>query len=214
MMRHAWILSIVSGFLMASGCGGSEDDGGTEDGGTDADVDGDSDMDADTDADGDTDTDTGIDAGECNGMIGEEVPNEGAGHCGEETPCDGLTWENNPPASGMHCPSWEQTEGEHTDPVPRCNYVHNLEHSWIVLLYNCETPCDADLEIMREAMANAPDGAQILLTPDPDLDSKFAAVAWDWVWEGETVDLETLTCFIEWHWGCGTEFESKDCRIP
>lgn len=180
-------------------------------------ADGDIDGDADTDGDSDSDSDTNFDAGPCNGHVGEYVPSEGAGHCRYDagpdsgfTACDEVTWQNDPPTSGMHCPDWEHDWGEHAEVVNRCNWVHNLEHGWIVLLYNCgDVPCDAELDIMRQIIAEAPresDGtSRILMTADPLLDTRFAAAAWTWLWEGDSVDLETLRCFVQWHYGNGRE---------
>jgi hypothetical protein len=179
--------------------------------------DGDVDADVDGDVDSDSDSDTNFDAGPCNGHIGDYYPSEGAGHCRYDagpdsgyTSCDDVSWKNDPPSSGMHCPDWETTWGEHSEVVDRCNWVHNLEHGWIVLLHNCgDVPCDADLDIMRQILAEAPrepDGdSRMLMTPDPLLQTKFAAVAWTWAWEGDAVDLETLRCFVQWHYGNGRE---------
>jgi len=163
---------------------------------------------------GDAGVDAGLDAGECNGRIGDPVLHESARHCvpdggPDAGGCAYASWDNNPPASGIHCPIAERDCGEHLDVVDRCNWVHNLEHGWVVLLYNCPVACDAELAMLRQVIDEGPlqrtGGTRILLTEDPLLDSRFAAVAWDWVWEGDAVDLETLRCFVTWHYGDGPE---------
>jgi hypothetical protein len=46
---------------------------------------------------------------------------------------------------------------------------------------------------------------KILVTADPLLPTRFAAVAWDWVWEGNTLDVPTVQCFINARYGNGPE---------
>lgn len=212
-----------------SGTGTGTGTGTDSDSETDADTDTDtatatdSDTDTDTatatatDSDSDTETDsestTDFDAGACNGKIGDPVPHELSYHCelegGPDGGCAYVSWDNNPPASGVHCPFWEPDCGEHDDVVPRCNWVHNLEHGWVILLWNCPGGCDAELEPFRQMLDDAPVqggfGSRILMTEDPELDSRFAVVAWDWVWEGDELDLEILHCFVTWHYGGGPE---------
>ncbi len=180
----------------------------------DADVDTDADTDTDVDTDADTDSDTGFDAGPCNGLIGGRIEHQGARHCdtdgGPDGGCAYIEWNNNPPASGPHCPRWEYEDGEHVTQIDRCNWVHNLEHGWVVLLHNCgAVPCDSDLELMRQVIREGPREAggstRMLMTPDALLDSRLAAVGWDWVWEGESATLEGLRCFVQWHYGNGPE---------
>jgi hypothetical protein len=204
----------------------SDSDGDTDTGsgtGTGTETESRSDTASDTSSGTGTPTDTGIadggadaglDAGECNGRIGDPVPHEDSRHCvpdggPDAGGCAYASWDNNPPASGVHCPLAERDCGEHLDVVDRCNWVHNLEHGWIVLLYNCPKACDADLATLRRVIEEGPvqrtGGTKILLTEDPLLDSRFAAVAWDWVWEGDALDLETLRCFVTWHYGGGPE---------
>ena len=184
---------------------------------TDTETDTSSSTDTDTSTSTDTDAgdaDAGPDAGACNGKIGDPVPDEGAGHCrydaGPDGGCEYVSWDNNPPASGMHCPFFEPVCGEHDDIVSRCEWVHNLEHGWVVLIWNCPGgSCDAELDVFRQMIDDAPveptTKSRILMTEDPELDSRFAAVAWDWVWEGDVLDLDLLRCFVLWHYGDGRE---------
>src|SRR5438105_14857462 len=80
---------------------------------------------------------------------------EGAFACGpgvDQRPIEGqmhinppatISYRDNPPASGNHYPvpaPW----GVST--VQREQWVHNLEHGGIVLVYNCPAGCDADVQ--------------------------------------------------------------------
>jgi hypothetical protein len=136
------------------------------------------------------------DVASCTEIVGLGFPCEGQGH--SEDAAD-LVWLNNPPHSGVHLPRWERERGEHTEPIPRGNWIHNLEHGWVVLLYNCPEGCDAELQVLRDVVAQRPD-TRLLLTPDPDLDApRFAAVSWTWVYETDAPNLETLLCFADQH---------------
>jgi hypothetical protein len=66
------------------------------------------------------------------------VPDEGRYHVPSCTP---VPYVHNPPACGPHWPS-PAAWGWHQNIVPREEYVHNLEHGGIVLLYNCPWPDD------------------------------------------------------------------------
>jgi hypothetical protein len=141
-------------------------------------------------------TEEALDVPDCAQTVGESFPCEG--HCHVEDAADAV-WHNDPPHSGSHLPVWEQEWGEHTEAIARANWVHNLEHGWIVLLYDCETACDAELDVLRQVLAERPD-TPLLLTPDPLLDPpRFAAVAWTWVYETDAPDLATLLCFVDQH---------------
>lgn len=132
----------------------------------------------------------------CSETVGIGYPCEGQSHVEEP---DELVWDTNPPQSGPHLGQWERTRGEHTEVVPRGNWIHNLEHGWVVLLHDCPAACDAELQVLRDVVAQRPD-ARLLLTPDPDLDPpRFAAVSWTWVYETDAPDLATLLCFVDQH---------------
>jgi hypothetical protein len=46
---------------------------------------------------------------------------------------------------------------------------------------------------------------RILLTADPLLPKRFAAVAWDWVWMADTLDVAAVKCFVAARYGRGPE---------
>lgn len=137
-----------------------------------------------------------LDVAGCGEAVGTAFACEGQCHIDDAA---GLTWQNDPPHSGDHLPVWENEVGEHTDPIARANWVHNLEHGFVVLLYNCPTGCDAELAVLREVLTERPD-KPIVLTADPELGApRFAAVSWTWVYETDAPDLATLLCFVDQH---------------
>lgn len=137
----------------------------------------------------------------CDAPVGTPFCSEGQDHVPQDTE---VAWVSNPPHSGPHYPTW-LTWTEYPEPAPRGNWVHNLEHGGVVLLYHCENGCDAEVEVLREVMTARPD-LRIILTPDPELEGeRFAAVSWTWVYRFDTPDPDTLLCFVDQHEGHAPE---------
>lgn len=132
----------------------------------------------------------------CPTIIGEGSCSEGGGHVDIGTE---IEWMHEPPHSGPHFPTWSSA-GEKDEPVERGFWVHNLEHGWIVIVYNCPEGCDTELDLLREVLDARPDH-DILLTPDPLLEgSRFAALSWTWVYAFEAPVVESLLCFVDQHY--------------
>src|SRR5262245_4814139 len=87
------------------------------------------------------------------------------------------TASTNPPSSGPHCGEW-RPPGVYPQAVPRCNWIHDLEHGYIMLLYNCPGGCPDVVQQLTALVPRIrdPDCAQrrVILTPDPELDVKVA----------------------------------------
>jgi hypothetical protein len=134
---------------------------------------------------------------ECAEIIGEGFCSEGGVHVDIGSTID---WGHEPPHSGDHYGVWETVPGEHATVVERGYWVHNLEHGWIVLAYNCPEGCDAELEQLRAVLAARPD-LDILMTEDPLLEgSKFAAISWTWVHAFDEPVMAELLCFVDQHY--------------
>lgn len=131
----------------------------------------------------------------CPDVVGSPLCSEGAEHVAQDSVID---WLHDPPASGTHYPTWE-TWGEHSEVVPRGNWVHNLEHGGIVLLHRCPDGCP-ELDTLRMVIAMRPD-LRILMTLDPLLpgDDRFAALSWTWSLRFDSPDLAQLLCFADQH---------------
>jgi hypothetical protein len=184
-----------------SGDGDGDGDPGDGDGES-GDGDGDGDGDGEPgDGDGDSDDPPcgpydSTEVMDCFGLVGVGFCSEGGGHVDIGTE---IEWMHEPPHSGKHFPVWSSW-GEKLMPVQRGFWVHNLEHGGIVLLYNCPNGCDAELDVLREVFDARPDHS-MLLTPDPLLGgSRFAAVAWTWVYAFDEPMLEQLLCFVDQHY--------------
>jgi len=89
----------------------------------------------------------------------------------------------NPPLGGDHCPVWLNC-GVYDSAQPKCNWIHNLEHANIVMLYNCDG-CDALVQSLKDYQTANPDS---VVTPDPDLPNKVAIAVWGFGWIGDAFD--------------------------
>jgi hypothetical protein len=113
------------------------------------------------------------------------VHNEGADHVPTGTP---VGYDAGPPASGPHWPNPAEPGFYDVDQaVAAEQWVHNLEHGYIVILYDCGGSCPAELlDDLRELASTAPASevfgfAKLVITPYPNLPppALITAVAWD-----------------------------------
>ncbi len=73
--------------------------------------------------------------------------------------------------------------------------------------------CPGDIIQLQQIMAAQPQDnwydllfeTRILITADPKLKTRFAAVAWDWVWAADQLDVAAVKCFIAARYGRGPE---------
>jgi hypothetical protein len=128
-------------------------------------------------------------------MTERAVANEGWMHVAEGS---AIGYAANPPASGPHYPVWLRYE-PYTNPVARGYWVHNLEHGAIVLLHRPDAPAGVVATLNETWRALPNDGAcghsRALLAPDPQLPTAVAAVAANFVLEGECVDPQAILQF-------------------
>jgi len=141
----------------------------------------------------------------CPELLGEVFCSEGRGHVNVGDP---VSFDHNPPHSGVHWIQWGNW-GEYTldDPLPRGNWVHNMEHGGVVFSYRCPEGCDAELEVLRATMASFAGGNErIILTPDDELEgSRFAATSWTWAYSFDSPVQAELECFVMQHFNNAPE---------
>jgi hypothetical protein len=140
------------------------------------------------DAGGDVNVPTLNDAGAC-GVTTARVSPDPAIHVDQGSM---LTFASNPPCGGNHYPFWA-TWGVHSEPIPRGNWIHNLEHGGVVFLYRCANRAACpDIAAKLEALvatlpADPVCGSQVppiknraIVTPDPELPAgvQVAVAAW------------------------------------
>lgn len=151
-----------------------------------------------------------VDAGPC-GVTTAQVPVTSALHVEQGS---ALTHASNPPAGGDHYPFWTSW-GVHDTPVPRGNWIHNLEHGGVALLYRCPDRASCpELAAKIEALAASlpqdpvceaefpPIRNRVVVTPDPELPEgvEVAAAAWGYTLVARCFDESALrTFYLERH---------------
>jgi hypothetical protein len=113
-------------------------------------------------------------------LAGRLVSNmAGWGHVPEGTV---IEYTNNPPASGPHYGQWVRS-GVYEVAIDRRNWMHNVEHGWLVLLHRPDAPADVVdalhaiyVEAFEDAACPMGPVRRIIVTPDPLLDTPVAAV--------------------------------------
>lgn len=139
-----------------------------------------------------------------------------------------LTFASNPPCGGNHYPFWA-TWGVHETPIPRGNWIHNLEHGGVVFLYRCASRAACpELAAKLEALAKTfpqdpvcateipPIKNRAIVTPDPDLPAgvQVAVAAWGENLVARCVDDALFRDFYTAHAGRAPEnFCSDGTRL-
>jgi hypothetical protein len=102
-----------------------------------------------------------------------------------------VQYDHNPPTSGCH-----YNLGYGTAPIQTGAYdreiaaefwVHNLEHGYIAVLYNCPSGCSTEFQKLRtwyKGLPKDPEGLvpypKVIILPWSTMTVPFAAVSWDW----------------------------------
>jgi hypothetical protein len=79
--------------------------------------------------------------------VGRTVPLEGADHVAEGTM---VTYASRPPASGPHYASVAPRYGVYEQAPPTGQWLHNLEHGAVAILYNCPEGCPEIVQGLTE----------------------------------------------------------------
>ena len=98
-----------------------------------------------------------------------------------------------PATSGQHS---NQTViyGPYDQPISEINYVHNLEHGAVGILYGDEVP-EATVARLTEYYNEDPNG--LILAPDPRLGDQIALTAWTHIAKGKTFNKDVFDTFVE-----------------
>ena len=140
------------------------------------------------------------------------VPIEGFNHI---TNGESGQYNHFPPSSGDHysAPAAPIAWGIYDDPslpsiLPEV-YLHNLEHSGIVILFNCPQGCPDTLDNLADFMLNAPDSEwgypKIIIAPNDLIETQLVALAWGWQLDLEEFNESALLAFYNSHIDDGPE---------
>ena len=147
------------------------------------------------------------------GTVGQAVADEGRNHV---DPSTAPTYKFYPPASGPHFSAQgiAPVPWQTIDTLQEGQYIHNLEHGGIAILYDC--PSGADCTTLKNALENyvtnlAPveptyHEVKVVLTPySRGMQKKVALVAWDYIEFLDSYDQAEITRFYENHVDQGPE---------
>ncbi len=151
------------------------------------------------------------------GTVGQPVADEGRTHVDTST---APTYKFYPPASGPHysvqgiAPVPWQTIATSSTPLAEGQYIHNLEHGGIAILYNC--PTGTDCGTLKNSLENyvknlAPveptySEVKVVLSPySKGMQKKLALVAWNYIEFVDGYDQAEITRFYENHANHGPE---------
>jgi len=147
------------------------------------------------------------------GTIGTAVPDEGRTHVDPSTT---PTYKSYPPASGPHYSAQgiAPVPWQTIDTLQEGQYLHNLEHGGIAILYDCPsgTACTTLKNSLENYVKNlAPveptyGEVKVVLTPySRGMQKKVALVAWDYIEFLDSYDPAEITRFYENHVNKGPE---------
>jgi hypothetical protein len=125
------------------------------------------------------------------------VPDEGHTHIPEGTP---LGNKHEPPSSGNHYPT-PLAAGTYPVAQPPGNWVHSLEHGYIVLVYRCSGAECADLNSQAKTiMATLPKDAKFsevkfVATSYQAMTPKVAVLAWGKEEDMDSMDQGLISAF-------------------
>jgi hypothetical protein len=139
---------------------------------------------------------------------GRQVPIEGTRQ--HVTQGQVVVYRNRPPSSGDH---YDQAAGYgfFQREIPTGNWIHDLEHGGIVVLYRpdlCDEACQAQLQDTYNSAPSSqlfPGTRKMLVTSYQDMDHAIAVTAWGWVDEMDAVDKDRLLAFYKSHVDRGPE---------
>lgn len=136
-------------------------------------------------------------------LLGVEVRIVGADHIPEGQ----LASDHNsdPPTSGEHYS--QPAEAGFYEEAPADEYlVHNLEHGYIVVYYNCEpldeSECASLKNDLQEAMADAGVGPvtrtpKIIVAPRPGMENLITYTSWGRMYRVDQFDRDEFALFVE-----------------
>jgi hypothetical protein len=147
-------------------------------------------------------TDEGEDVPLPDGPTGEDVSVQYAGHIQEgesHTP-----YNSDPPTSGQHYPVPAEA-GFYTEAPQDEQLVHNLEHGYVIIWYNCDDLSSAeceqlqeDIQFAMEEAGNSPNTGtpKLIAVPRPGMDALIALTTWGRLDKFDAFDKKRIVNFI------------------
>ncbi len=134
---------------------------------------------------------------------GQSVPSQGRAHIAVDDPHE--PYNSDPPTSGPHAGRVE--EGFYDDAPPDEQLVHNLEHGYVIISYNCASLDEVGCETLKTEIKTNMDRAKpvsfatnakkLIAVPRPAMDTLIALTSWGRVLKLDTYDEAAATEFID-----------------
>lgn len=125
-----------------------------------------------------------------------------------------VTYLHNPPTSGCHYDlgygNAPIQTGVYNQSVPNEFWVHNLEHGYIVVLYNCPNGCTTEFNQLHDWYKSLQPTqgvpyAKAVVLPYTNMDVPFAVESWDWYDPMPVFSLSEVQKFYANHENNGPE---------
>jgi hypothetical protein len=136
--------------------------------------------------------------------LGTPMPDEGNAHVADGTT---ITYKNYPPSSGTHYSTPAQA-GFYDTPQQEGNFVHSLEHGYIVLYYKPDVP-DATKQQLKDLMTKLPmskyNKVKMVIVPYTNMTTPFAIAAWDRLLPMSDYNYDVIQTFYQQYVDRGPE---------
>lgn len=131
---------------------------------------------------------------------GIRVEDQGREHVapGEEHP----DYNTIPPTSGWHynVPLAPARWGIYDEPLENEILLHNLEHGYVNVHYDCPDGCEELVTQLSELVQEGVDrGGKLLMSPYPGMESRIALTAWNFIDRFDEFDEGRIRDFVNAH---------------
>jgi hypothetical protein len=108
-----------------------------------------------------------------------------------------ISYSTNPPSSGHHYPIWAEP-GFYDEPADDGYLVHNLEHGYVIIWYDCSftDDCEALQDQIIDVIVDW-DGYKIIAMPRSGMDSMIALTSWGRLAFMDEFNADLIGEFIE-----------------
>ncbi len=134
--------------------------------------------------------------------MGKAVPVQSANHVPEGT--DPGPYNTSPPTSGPHydrtlSAGFYDEDARQQYPYPEGYLVHNLEHGYVILWYDCsqlDAQACTDLKAMLRKVVQASGRYKVIAYPYPGMDVPVVATSWGRQWRLPNPKADDLKAFV------------------
>lgn len=134
---------------------------------------------------------------------GQSIPTQGQQHIQLGDPH--AAYNSDPPTSGPHAAP--VAAGFYDEAPPDENLVHNLEHGYVIIWYNCSSLTEAGCQSLKTQIRGVMDRAgpaslfsdarKLIAVPRPKMDTLLALTSWGRLLKLETFGEAVMSDFID-----------------